>query len=160
REWKKIHSVTISFGHGVATTPLQTAVAVAALVNGGKLIPATFLPRSRDEADAIAQTVLQPSPSEQIRYLFDFNGKKGSGRRAQVQGFDGGGKTGTAEKVVNGRYSNDKNFNVFIAAYPMNDPRYAVLTFIDEPKTGEGGGRTAGLTAAPMVQEIISRSAA
>ncbi len=160
REWKKIHSVTISFGHGVATTPLQTAVAVAALVNGGKLIPATFLPRSRDEADAIAQTVMKPSTSEQMRYLFDFNGKKGSGRRAQVQGFDVGGKTGTAEKVVNGRYSNDKNFNVFIAAYPMNDPRYAVLTFIDEPKTGEGGGRTAGLTAAPMVQEIISRSAA
>jgi cell division protein FtsI (penicillin-binding protein 3) len=160
REWKKIHSVTISFGHGVSTTPLQTAVAVAALVNGGKLIPPTFLPRSRDEADAIAQTVMKPSTSEQMRYLFDFNGKKGSGRRAQVQGFDVGGKTGTAEKVVDGRYSNDKNFNVFIAAYPMNDPKYAVLTFIDEPKTGEGGGRTAGLNAAPMVQEIISRSAA
>ena len=160
REWKKIHSVTISFGHGVSTTPLQTAVAVAALVNGGKLISPTFLPRTREEADAIAQTVMKPSTSEQMRYLFDYNGKQGSGRRAQVQGFGVGGKTGTAEKVVDGRYSNDKNFNVFIAAYPMNDPKYAVLTFIDEPKTGEGGGRTAGLNAAPMVQEIISRSAA
>ena len=160
REWKKIHSVTISFGHGVSTTPLQTAVAVAALVNGGKLIPPTFLPRTREEADALAQPVLKPSTSDAMRYLFDFNGTNGSGKRARVEGFDVGGKTGTAEKVVNGRYSNDKNFNVFISAFPINDPRYVVLTFIDEPKTGEGGGRTAGLNAAPMVQEIISRSGA
>ena len=160
REWKKIHSVTISFGHGVSTTPLQTAVAVAALVNGGKLIPPTFLPRTREEAEALAQPVLKPSTSDAMRYLFDFNGTNGSGKRARVAGFDVGGKTGTAEKVVNGRYSNDKNFNVFISAFPINDPRYVVLTFIDEPKTGEGGGRTAGLNAAPMVQEIISRSGA
>ncbi|MCB5201108.1 penicillin-binding protein 2 [Neorhizobium sp. T786] len=160
REWKKIHSVTISFGHGVSVTPLQTAVAVATLVNGGKLISPTFLPRTREEADAIAQTVMKPSTSDAMRYLFEYNGTRGSGKRALVQGFGVGGKTGTAEKVVNGRYSNDKNFNVFIAAYPINDPKYAVLTFIDEPKTGEGGGRTAGLNAAPMVQEIISRSAA
>ena len=160
REWKKIHSVTISFGHGVSTTPLQTAVAVAALVNGGKLIPPTFLPRTREEADAVAQTVMKKSTSDDMRFLFDWNATKGSGKRALVQGFSVGGKTGTAEKVVNGRYSNEKNFNVFIAAFPIHDPQYAVLTFIDEPKTGEGGGRTAGLNAAPMVQEIISRSAA
>ena len=160
REWKKIHSVTISFGHGVSTTPLQTAVAVAALVNGGKLIPPTFLPRTRDEADVVAQRVMKESTSEDMRFLFDWNATKGSGKRALVEGFNVGGKTGTAEKVVNGRYSNEKNFNVFIAAFPIHEPQYAVLTFIDEPKTGEGGGRTAGLNAAPMVQDIISRSAA
>ncbi|MBB6178626.1 peptidoglycan D,D-transpeptidase FtsI family protein [Pseudorhizobium flavum] len=160
REWKKIHSVTISFGHGVSTTPLQTAVAVAALVNGGKLIPPTFLPRTRDEADLVAQRVMKESTSEDMRFLFDWNATKGSGKRALVEGFNVGGKTGTAEKVVNGRYSNEKNFNVFIAAFPIHEPQYAVLTFIDEPKTGEGGGRTAGLNAAPMVQDIISRSAA
>lgn len=160
REWKQINSVTISFGHGVSTTPLQTATAVAALMNGGKLIAPTFLTRSREQADIMAQAVLKPQTSADMRYLFEFNGNQGSGRRARVEGFDVGGKTGTAEKVVNGRYSNEKNFNAFIAAFPMKDPRYVVLTFIDEPKTGEGGGRTAGLNAAPMVQEIIRRSAA
>jgi cell division protein FtsI (penicillin-binding protein 3) len=161
REWKKINSITISFGHGVSTTPLQTAVAGAALVNGGKLIEPTFLPRSRAEADAVATQVIQPSTSKDMRFLFDWNGTKGSGRNARVEGFDVGGKTGTADKVVNGRYAHDKNFNAFLAAFPISDPQYVVLTFIDEPKTDKGNGAAlAGNTAAPMVREIISRSAA
>ncbi len=161
RVWKQINSVTISFGHGVSTTPLQTAVAVAALVNGGRLIPPTFLPRSKEQADALAQVVIKEKTSDEMRFLFDWNGTKGSGRRARVDGFDVGGKTGTAEKVVNGRYSDDKNFNAFIAAFPISNPQYAVLTFIDEPKSGDdNGGPTAGYTAAPMMKEIIRRSAA
>ena len=84
----------------------------------------------------------------------------GSGKRALVPGFNVGGKTGTADKVVNGRYAkNGLNFNAFLSAFPIDDPQYMVLTFIDAPKTGEGGGRTAGLNAAPMVGEIIRRSA-
>ncbi|GAB4355746.1 MAG: penicillin-binding protein 2 [Oricola sp.] len=158
--WKKINSITISFGHGVSTTPLQTAVAAAALMNGGKLIPPTFLPRSQEEADAIAKRVVKPSTSEAMRYLYRLNAEKGSGRRAEVEGYDVGGKTGTAEKVVNGRYSSDKRFNAFLAAFPMDDPQYVVLTIIDEPKPEEGQhGATAGLNAAPMVQRIISRAA-
>ncbi len=161
RVWKQINSVTISFGHGVSTTPLQTAVAVSALVNGGRLIPPTFLPRTKEAADALAQVVIKEKTSEEMRFLFDWNGTKGSGRRARVDGFDVGGKTGTAEKVVNGRYSDDKNFNAFIAAFPISNPKYAVLTFIDEPKSGDdNGGPTAGYTAAPMMKEIIRRSAA
>ncbi|MCC8934711.1 peptidoglycan D,D-transpeptidase FtsI family protein [Rhizobium sp. 'Codium 1'] len=161
RVWKQINSVTISFGHGVSTTPLQTAVAVSALVNGGRLIPPTFLPRTKEEADALAQVVIKEKTSEDMRFLFEWNGTKGSGRRARVDGFDVGGKTGTAEKVVNGRYSDDKNFNAFIAAFPISNPQYAVLTFIDEPQSGDdNGGPTAGYTAAPMMKEIIRRSAA
>jgi len=160
KEWKKINSITISFGHGVSTTPLQTAVAAAALMNGGKLIPPTFLPRTEEEADAVAETVLKPSTSEAMRHLFRLNAEKGSGKRAEVEGYDVGGKTGTAEKVVNGRYSGDKRFNAFLAAFPMDDPQYVVLTIIDEPKPEEGmHSATAGLNAAPMVRSIISRAA-
>jgi cell division protein FtsI (penicillin-binding protein 3) len=161
REWKKINSITISFGHGVSTTPLQTAVAGVALVNGGKLIEPTFLPRTREQADLVAKQVLKPSTSDDMRFLFEWNGIKGSGKNARVEGFDVGGKTGTADKVVNGRYVGDKNFNAFLAAFPIDNPRYVVLTFIDEPKTDKGNGAAlAGNSAAPMVGDIIRRSAA
>jgi cell division protein FtsI (penicillin-binding protein 3) len=160
REWKKINSVTISFGHGVSTTPLQTAVAGVSLVNGGKYLPPTFLPRSRAQADEMAVQVLKPSTSKDMRFLFDWNGINGSGRNARVAGFDVGGKTGTADKVVNGRYAHDKNFNAFLAAFPMDNPQYVVLSFSDEPKTDKGNGAAlAAMSAAPMVKEIISRSA-
>ncbi len=160
RTWKKINSITISFGHGVSTTPLQTAIAGAALVNGGKLIEPTFLPRTREQADLVAKQVMKPTTSKDMRFLFDWNGTKGSGRNARVEGFDVGGKTGTADKVVNGRYVHDKNFNAFLGAFPIYDPQYVVLTFIDEPRTDKGNGAAlAGNTAAPMVHDIISRSA-
>jgi cell division protein FtsI (penicillin-binding protein 3) len=159
RTWKKINSVTISFGHGVATTPLQTAVAAASLINGGKLVPPTFLPRSPEQAGDIARLVLSDKTSQDMRYLYAWNGIKGSGRSAQVEGFNIGGKTGTADKVVDGRYASDKNFNAFVAAFPMDRPKYIVLTIIDAPETGEHGGRTAASTAAPMIKSIIGRAA-
>ena len=157
RTWKKINSVTISFGHGVATTPLQTASAAAALINGGNLIPATFLSRSPEQAAMLAKNVVKESTSSDMRTLFSWNGQKGSGRAAQVEGFNVGGKTGTADKVVDGRYARDLNFNAFVAAFPMDKPKYIVLSVVDAPKTGEHGGRTAASTAAPMVKEIIAR---
>ncbi|TCD15511.1 penicillin-binding protein 2 [Oricola cellulosilytica] len=159
-EWKKLNSITISFGHGVSTTPLQTAVAAAALVNGGTLLKPTFLARGADHAKVLGKKVLDPATSDAMRYLFRLNVEKGSGRRAEVEGFVVGGKTGTAEKVVNGRYSSEKRFNAFLAAFPMDDPQYVVLAIIDEPKPEEGkSGATAGMNAAPMVREIVARSA-
>nr|WP_314091501.1 penicillin-binding protein 2 [uncultured Shinella sp.] len=159
RTWKKINSVTISFGHGVATTPLQTAVAAAALMNGGYLVPPTFLTRTKEEAQALATRVIKDKTSADMRWLYDWNGIKGSGRHAQVEGFHVGGKTGTADKVINGRYARDINFNAFVAAFPMDKPRYVVLSIIDAPRTGENGGRTAASTAAPMIKAIIRRVA-
>ncbi len=158
--WKKVHSITIAFGHGMSTTPLQTAVGAAALMNGGRLIPPTFLPRTEEEAAALATQVLKPKTSEDMRYLYRLNAEKGSGKRAEVPGYRVGGKTGTAEKVVNGRYSSDKRFNAFLAAFPMDDPQYVVLTIIDEPKPEKPGmGATSGLNAAPTVANIIRRAA-
>lgn len=160
REWKKINSITISFGHGVSTTPLQTAVAGAALVNGGHLIEPTFLPRTREQADEVAETVIKKTTSENMRWLFEWNGTQGSGKNALVEGFDVGGKTGTADKVINGRYNHDHNFNAFLAAFPIYKPKYVVLTFIDDPRSETDRAVLAGNSAAPMVHDIISRSAA
>jgi cell division protein FtsI (penicillin-binding protein 3) len=158
--WKQVNSITIAFGHGVSTTPLQTAVGCAALMNGGWLIEPTFLTRSRDEAMASAERVVKDSTVEGMRYLYRLNAEKGSGKRAQVPGYRVGGKTGTAEKVVNGRYSGDKRFNAFVASFPMDDPQYIVLTIIDEPKPEKPGmGATAGSNAAVIAANIIRRGA-
>ena len=160
--WKKVHSITIAFGHGMSTTPLQTAVGAVALVNGGKLFEPTFLPRSQAEADAVAKQVVSARTSADIRYLYNLNATApgGSGKRATVPGYRVGGKTGTAEKVVNGRYANDVRFNAFLAAFPMDDPQYVVLSIIDEPKPEKPGlPATAGMNAAPIVANIIRRSA-
>lgn len=160
--WKKVHSITAAFGHGFSTTPLATAVGCAALMNGGLLLPPTFLPRSRDEAVEAATRVVDEKTSENMRYLYRLNATYpgGSGKRAAVPGYRVGGKTGTAEKVVNGRYAKNVRFNAFVAAFPMDDPQYIVLSIIDEPK-GEKPGMpaTAGLNAAPIVANIIRRSA-
>lgn len=158
--WRKINSITISFGHGVATTPLQTAVATAAVLNGGRLINPTFLPRTEEQAMGSALQVLNPSTSDAMRYLFRYNTESGSGRRADVPGYFVGGKTGTAEKVVNGRYVSGIRFNAFLAGFPLNDPEYIVLTILDEPKPEKPGvGATAGLNTAPMAGNIVRRSA-
>ncbi|MGB3416100.1 MAG: penicillin-binding protein 2 [Mesorhizobium sp.] len=159
--WKQVHSITIAFGHGVSTTPLQTAVGCAALVNGGYLIEPTFLARTQDEADAVAKKVVSDKTSDAMRYVYALNAEKGSGRNARVPGYRVGGKTGTAEKVVNGRYSKDKNFNAFVAAFPMDDPQYIVLTIADEPKAEKPGmGATAASNAGIIARNIIARSAA
>ncbi|MGO4567554.1 peptidoglycan D,D-transpeptidase FtsI family protein [Rhizobium sp. 2YAF20] len=157
--WKKINSITISFGHGVATTPLQTAVAGAALIDDGKLIEPTFLPRSQDEAEKTEQMIVKKSTSDVIRYLFQLNGEQGSGKPANVPGYHVGGKTGTANKVINHVYSHKLSFNSFLAAFPINHPKYVILSFIDEPLTGEHHLTFATNTAAPMVRDIIARSA-
>ena len=160
-EWKKINSMTISFGHGVATTPLNTAVAAAALMNGGWLIPPTFLPRSEQEAQGLAKRVISEQTSDNMRALFDLNGAHGSGRQALVEGYEVGGKTGTAEKVINGRYVGNKRFNAYLASFPIRDPEYIVLVVVDEPKPvpGSGQGATAASNAAPTAGAIIRRAA-
>ena len=158
--WSKVSSVTIAFGHGISVSPMQTAAAGAALVNGGYLITPTFLPRTREEAAAIARPVIQRETSLTMRQLFRLNVLKGSGKRADVPGYNVGGKTGTAEKVVGGRYSSDKRRNAFLAAFPMNDPQYMVLVVLDEPKPEQPGmAATAGLNTAPTAGSIVRRIA-
>ena len=160
-KWSDLTAMTVAFGHGIAVTPLQAAVADAALMNGGWLIPPTFQPRTEAEAEALAVRVIKPETSDQLRYLFRLNVEKGSGRQADVPGYMVGGKTGTAEKVENGRYSANKRLNSFLAAFPIDDPQYAVLVVLDDPQAEkQGGGTTAGSNAAPTVAAIIRRSAA
>jgi cell division protein FtsI (penicillin-binding protein 3) len=162
-KWTDLTSMTVAFGHGLAVTPLQTAVADAALMNGGWLIPPTFQPRTLAQAQAVAVRVIKAETSDQLRYLFRLNVQKGSGRSADVPGYMVGGKTGTAEKVdkITKGYSANKRLNSFLAAFPVDDPQFAVLVVLDEPQAEkQGAGTTAGSNAAPTVGAVIRRSAA
>jgi len=158
--WAKVTTMTMAFGHGIAVTPLQTAAASAALVNGGFYVTPTFMPRSLDEAAGLARPILRPETSNFMRKLFRLNVLKGSGKRAAVEGYSVGGKTGTAEKVVNGRYSTTTRRNAFVASFPMDAPKYLVLVVLDEPKPEKPGqGATAGSNAAPTAGNIVRRIA-
>ncbi|WP_425486960.1 peptidoglycan D,D-transpeptidase FtsI family protein [Microvirga thermotolerans] len=161
--WGELNTMTIAFGHGLAVAPLQALMAVGALVNGGMLITPTFLKRDEAEARKIALQVLKPETSEALRYVMRLNASNpaGSASAAAIAGFFVGGKTGTAEKVINGRYSKNKNFTTFTAIVPSDKPKYVFLTIMDEPQAVEGtyGFSTAGWNAGPVTGNIIERVA-
>jgi cell division protein FtsI (penicillin-binding protein 3) len=160
RNWQEINTVTIAFGHGLSVSPMQAVAATAALVNGGYLIPPTFMRRSEEEARALATRVIKPSTSDQMRFLLRLNVEKGSGRRAEVEGLYVGGKTGTSEKVENGRYVKNKLLTAFMGIFPSDKPKYLVLVMLVEPKREQGAAAaTSGLNAAPTAGRIIARIA-
>jgi cell division protein FtsI (penicillin-binding protein 3) len=159
--WGELNTVTIAFGHGIAVAPLQAVMATAALVNGGWLITPTFLKRTEEEARKEAVRVVKPETSEAMRYVMRLNAEKGSATRAAVAGFYVGGKTGTAEKVIGGRYSKNKLLTTFMAISPADKPRYLVLTILDEPQglPETYGFATSGWNTAPTTGSIIERAA-
>ena len=158
--WRDINTMTIAYGHGVAVSPLQLASAVAALVNGGSLVPPTLI-KSGEGRAAVGRRVLSAETSRTMRGLMRFIVLNGTGKNADVPGFAVGGKTGTAEKVVGDDYSADTLISSFVAAFPMSAPRYVLLTLIDEPKGNERthGYATGGWVAAPATARFIARIA-
>jgi cell division protein FtsI (penicillin-binding protein 3) len=161
KRWGELNTVTISFGHGLSVAPLQAVMGIAALMNGGKLIPPTFLKRSEKEAAELAKQVVKPETSERMRYLMRLNAEKGSAKRADVPGYYVGGKTGTAEKVVNGRYSKTRLLTSFTAVLPADKPRYLLLIMLDEPQPipETKGYATSGWNAVPVAGLVIAKIA-
>jgi len=161
KRWGELNTVTISFGHGLSVAPLQAVMGIAATMNGGLLIPPTFLKRSREDALKVATQVLKPETSQKMRYLMRLNAEKGTGTKANVQGYYIGGKTGTAEKVINGRYAKNKLLTDFMAVLPADKPRYLVMIMLDEPQglPETHGFATAGWNAGPVAGKVIARIA-
>lgn len=161
KKWKQLNAMTISFGHGISIAPIQMAAAASALVNGGYYHTPTFLPRDRDEASALAKPVLRPETSDAMRYLMRLNVERGTARRADRPGYRIGGKTGTAEKVVNGRYARNKLMTSFLGTFPADDPQYVLLVILDEPKglKETHGYATSGWNAAPTAGNVVARVA-
>jgi cell division protein FtsI (penicillin-binding protein 3) len=125
KHWSKLATATAAFGHGFAVQPLQGISVIGGLLNNGVMTAPTFLKREVAEAEVLAKRIVKPETSEKMRYLFRLNVTEGTASKADVIGYRVGGKTGTAEKVENGRYTPDKLLNSFIGAFPMDNPRYA-----------------------------------
>jgi len=156
--WREINTMTIAYGHGMAVTPVQMVQGVGALVNGGTLHPATLLARAPGEPIPGSPAV-RPETSRLMRQLMRMVVTEGTGEKADVPGYEVGGKTGTAEKNSGGGYHHKSLLSSFVATFPVSDPRYVVLAMIDEPQGNKQsmGFATAGWTAAPAVGRIVAQ---
>ena len=160
RQWSEPTMMTASFGHGIAVTPLHLIASYAALVNGGVTVTPTLLKREPG-ARPEGRRIISAETSAIMRMLLYAVVAEGTGRKAAVPGYLVGGKTGTAEKAIGGRYERNSMITSFVGVFPIDRPRYAVLTLIDEPKgTKETFGfATAGWNAAPAAGTVIERIA-
>ena len=158
REWSDSTLASLSFGYGISITPLQMAAAMQALTNGGRYIPLTL--RKGGRPDVQARQVISPATSLTMLDLMRRNVVRGSGGRAEAPGLRVGGKTGSANKSVNGRYSTAHAVGTFAAVFPADGPvnarRYQIMVLVDEPQTYP---RTGGFVAAPAVGRIADRIA-
>lgn len=161
KPWRDSTTVTASYGHGVTTTPMQAAAALATVVNGGILVRPQVIMSKEDETPSVVRIVSEEA-SEKMRKLLRLVVTKGTGKNAAVDGYAIGGKTGTAEKSINGRYVKNKLISSFIGAFPIDKPRYIVMVMVDEPVGNKKsyGYATAGWVAAPAVGRIVTAMAA
>jgi cell division protein FtsI (penicillin-binding protein 3) len=158
RRWNEVETVTISYGQGISVNPLAFAAAAAAAVNGGTLIHPTFL---KNPTPQKGERVISEATSQSMRELMRLVVTQGTGRKADVPGYEVGGKTGTADKPVNGSYGRHLVVSSFAGVFPISQPQYLVFVMIDEPKGNKAsfGFATGGWTAAPAVGRVISRIA-
>jgi cell division protein FtsI (penicillin-binding protein 3) len=159
-DWKPINTLTIAYGHGIAVTPVHLIAGVAGLIDGGLYRPVTIMKRDASVPFS-GRRVVSDKTSSQIRQLMRLVVESGTGKSANVPGYLVGGKTGTAEKQQGHHYIANARLASFIAAFPMNAPRYAILIMVDEPKPNASshGYATAGWVAAPAAGRVIQRMA-
>jgi cell division protein FtsI (penicillin-binding protein 3) len=160
KNWKRINTMTVAYGHGISISPMQLVSGVSATVNHGLMIPSTLLKRNANEVPA-GTRVISEKVSGQIRQLMRLVTTVGTGKFANTPGYLVGGKTGTADKEKGGRYALHANLSSFVATFPVSDPRYIILIMVDEPKPNatSHGYSTGGWVSAPAVGAIVERMA-
>jgi cell division protein FtsI/penicillin-binding protein 2 len=162
--WSKISVAWIPMGHEVATTPIQMMMAMCAVANGGRLMRPVLVARVEDETGRIVRSVpplvrrqvIRPATAKMLCAALAEAVQSGTGRRAQMEQYAVAGKTGTAQKIINGVYVHDHHYCSFIGFVPAEDARLAIGVFMDDPRVGGYGGET----AAPVFQAIAREAAA
>ena len=160
--WREANTMTASYGHGLSTTPLQLITGVSSIVNGGYLVkPSLVMDEETDRRGGEEIRIVSAKTAQRMRALLRLVVTDGTASKAEVKGLRVGGKTGTAEKIVDGRYDNKKKISSFVGVFPMDAPRYAVYVMVDEPKGQKHTWNyaTGGWVAAPAVARIIASMA-
>jgi cell division protein FtsI (penicillin-binding protein 3) len=154
--WSEANSITISYGHGIAVSPLHMITVVTGIINNGILNDPTLLKRENIES---GKRIVSQKTSHLMKALLRINVTEGRNKFADVPGYFVGGKSGTAEKIRDGRYQKNVNYTGFIGCFPMTNPKYAVYVVLDEPKATDKtyGYRTAGWNATPLCARIVKR---
>ncbi|KXG75925.1 stage V sporulation protein D [Thermotalea metallivorans] len=157
-----VELATISFGHGISVTPMQLINAISAIGNDGKLMKPRIVKELVDNSGNVihryepkmVRQVLSEKTAKELRWIMETVVTEGSGKSAYIPGYRIGGKTGTADKIENGRYAKGKVYSSFVALAPIDDPKLAVLVVVDEPQ----GVHFGSLTAAPAAHDILRDS--
>ena len=159
--WGPLEVMTVGYGHGIAVTPLHLATGYATLFNGGVYRPATLLKVDRSHPPAPGRRVFTEETSYRMRALLRLVVTQGTGKKADAPGYRIGGKTGTAEKLLNGHYTSSAVVTTFAGVFPMDEPRYVVVAMLDDPKATAKtyGFHTAGWNVAPVISRTVSRIA-
>jgi cell division protein FtsI (penicillin-binding protein 3) len=161
-KFSEIVAATASFGHGLSVSPMHMLRAMAAFANDGNMVVPTLYKTTVEQARKNYVRVVDEKTSQEMRYIMRLNALAGSGTRMNkfAAGYRAGGKTGTAEKVVNGRYASGLNLNVFASVFPIDHPRYAMVVLVDEPHAeNEQSGTTSGWNAGEATGRIVQRVA-
>ena len=153
RIWRDISLYTISYGHGIAVTPLHIAAATAAVVNGGIYYNPSFLKLDKQPD---GRRVLKESTSSIMRLMLRKVATEGTGRFANIEGYEVGGKTGTANKVEGNGYNERQTIASFIAVFPISQPKYLVYVVLDHPNYSFNTG---GMVAAPVAGRVVKNIA-
>ncbi|MEJ8560175.1 penicillin-binding protein 2 [Yoonia sp. GPGPB17] len=158
--WSEISTMTISYGHGLSSSPVHLAAGYASLLNGGTRVEPTLLRRDHvEQGPRIVSEAVSARSRDMLRQVVT----DGTASFGEVPGYEVGGKTGTADKprAAGGGYYEDKVISTFATVFPANDPQYVLIVTLDEPSenSGDEPRRTAGWTAVPVAAEMIRRTA-
>ncbi len=160
QRWTELSSVTISYGHGLSSSPLHLAAGYAAIANGGYKVEPTLLKQSGPK---LGPRLMSEQTARQSLDMLRKVVTKGTASFGEVPGYSVGGKTGTADKPKprGGGYYDDKVINTFASVFPTDNPKYVLIVTLDEPveTSGTKPRRTAGWTAVPVAAEMIRRVA-
>jgi cell division protein FtsI (penicillin-binding protein 3) len=159
KRWEELSSVTISYGHGLSSSPMHLAAGYATIANGGRKIAPTLL---KQNGPKLGERVMSERAAADARMMLRAVVTEGTASFGEVPGYQVGGKTGTADKPgPRGGYLEDKVINTFASMFPAHDPKYVLIVTLDEPveTSGEKPRRTAGWTAVPVAAEMIRRIA-
>ncbi|MEQ1661657.1 MAG: penicillin-binding protein 2 [Thiobacillus sp.] len=152
--WKPVEHATMAYGYGMSVSLLQVARAYMAFANDGEVMPLSFL--KREPQEVIGERVFSPTVARQVRTMMEaVTAEGGTGMRTRVAGYRVAGKTGTAHKLIDGRYASDRYLSSFIGMAPASDPRLIIGVVIDEPG---GAVYYGGSVAGPVFSQVMAAS--